>query len=274
MNTLRATLIDVGWGDSVLLESDDGLGPYYALIDSNDTSTLRSSYMFLKRFFEKKKLTVPSSSLFFEWVLLTHAHADHGQGLKKILKDFGSKRFWYSAPGNQPAFLADLLRYAARSSRIAQYDLVDTGKALPNFGPASMNVLWPRRGQVSQNENDNSVVLAITLGQVSFVLTGDAEADGVWNQVASQIPANTKFFKVPHHGSSNGTFTSSGTTPWISRISSTTKVAISSHVRPFNHPDQSVVSALATYAPYRTDQHYHVTMETDGSKVEVTYSHI
>ena len=272
MSSFRVTLIDVGWGDSLLLESDDGC---YALIDSNDTSTLRSSYMFLKRFFEKKNVTVPSSPPLFDWVLLTHAHADHGQGLKKILRDFGTKRFWYTNPANQPAFLADLLRYAARSSKVGQYDVVDTGKILPSFGSASMQVLWPNPGQVSQNENDNSAVLVITLGQVSFVLTGDAEADGVWTQIATQIPHNTGFFKVPHHGSRNGTFTTSGTIPWVGNISTTTKVAISSHVRPFNHPDPSVVSVLASHKPtYRTDEHYHVTVETDGNKVTVSYSHV
>lgn len=85
------TLIDVGWGDSLLLESVDNRGnAYYALIDSNDTSTLRSSHILLKRFFEKKKVAVPAAGHTFEWVLLTHVHADHGQGLKKILRDFGT----------------------------------------------------------------------------------------------------------------------------------------------------------------------------------------
>jgi beta-lactamase superfamily II metal-dependent hydrolase len=276
MSKLRATLIDVGWGDSILLESQDSTGTeYYALIDSNDTSTLRSSYIFLKRFFEKKGLTVPSAKQIFEWVLLTHAHADHGQGLKKILRDFGTKRFWYSTPANKPAFFADLLRYANRSSRVGQYDVVNTGKVLPSFGPASLQVMWPTPGNVLPNENNNSVVLAISLGQLSFVLTGDAEADAVWTQVAPQIPKNTGFFKVPHHGSANGTFTATGTTPWLNHISKTTKVAISSHLRPFNHPDPTVISALAAHTPtYRTDEHYHVTIETDGSKIAVSYSHI
>jgi competence protein ComEC len=212
MSSLRVTLIDVGWGDSLLLESEDVTGAHYALIDSNDTSTLRSSYIFLKRFFEKRAIAFPSPSSIFEWVLLTHRHADHGQGLKKVIRDFGTDRFWYSNSPNQPTFFADLLRYATKSPRVGQYDVVDTSKILPSFGAASMQALWPLPGVTSNNENDNSVVLAITLGQVVFVLTGDAEADGVWTHIASQIPANTRFFKVPHHGSANGTFTGAGTT--------------------------------------------------------------
>ena len=276
MSRLRVTLIDVGWGDSLLLESEDDQGnAHYGLIDSNDTSTLRSSHIFLKRFFEKKNMTVPAPTQIFEWVLLTHAHADHGQGLKKILRDFGTVRFWYSQSANQPAFLADLLRYCARSARVGQYDVVDTGKILPAFGAASMQVLWPLPGNVLPNENNNSVVIVLTLGNVSFLLTGDAEADGVWAQIAGQIPTNTRLFKVPHHGSDNGTFTGLRNTPWLKSLNPNAAVAISSHVRPFNHPDQSVIAALSTHKPiYRTDQHYHLTVETDGSNVKVTYSHV
>ena len=273
MSTLRVTIIDVGWGDSLLLESEDMTGSHYALIDSNDTSTFRSSYIFLKRFFEKTSITFPSPSPVFEWVLLTHRHADHGQGLKKVLRDLGTDRFWYSNSPNRPAFFADLLRYASKSPRVGQYDAVDTSKILPPFGAASMQVLWPLPGKIAANENDNSVVLAITLGQVVFVLTGDAEADGVWTHIASQIPANTRFFKVPHHGSANGTFTSVGTTPWLSAVPAA-DVGISSHVRPFNHPDQQVVKILPPGRTYRTDQHYHITVETDGTTVSVRCNHV
>jgi competence protein ComEC len=114
----------------------------------------------------------------------------------------------------------------------------------------------------------------LTLGNVSFVLTGDAEADGVWTQIANQIPPNTKFFKVPHHGSDNGLFTVSGSTPWLNALPQGTIVAISCHIRPFNHPRQSVVAKLPAAQTYRTDQHYHVTIETDGSDVKVSYSHV
>jgi competence protein ComEC len=204
----------------------------------------------------------------------TQAHADHGQGLKKILSDFGTVRFWYSRPASQPAFFADLLRYSRRSARVGQYDLVDTDKILPFFGAVSMQALWPLPGTVLSNENNNSVVLLLTLGNVSFVPTGDAEADGVWTHIAGQIPPNTRFF-VPYHGSDNGTFTSLRNTRWLNSLTPSATVAISSHVQPCNHPDSTVIAALSVYSPtYRTDQHYHVTVETDGNNVKVTYSHV
>jgi hypothetical protein len=54
MSRLSATLIDVGAGDSILLESVDSRGiSHYALVDCHDTPTLQSSLIFLKRHFER-----------------------------------------------------------------------------------------------------------------------------------------------------------------------------------------------------------------------------
>lgn len=274
VSKLRVTMIDVGWGDSLLLEYENANGSRYALVDANDTSAVRSSHTFLKRFFEKKNVFIPSSRPVFDWILLTHAHADHGQGIQRILRDFGCTRFWYSRSANQPAFLANLLRYANRSSKVCQLDVVDTSKAIPAFGSASISVLWPPPGVVSVNENNNSVVLAITLGDVSLLLTGDAEAEGVWMQINKQIPSNTKFFKVPHHGAENGTFTSMNATPWLTCLPKDAVLGISSHVRPFPHPASNVIAALPLNTTFRTDQHYHVTLETDGKGLDVGYSHV
>lgn len=94
MSNLSVTLIDVGWGDSVLIESqDDNNGNYYALVDSNDSTNFRSSFIFLKRHFEKKGLRISDAKPIFEFVLLSHAHSDHGQGLKSVIREFGTKSF-------------------------------------------------------------------------------------------------------------------------------------------------------------------------------------
>jgi len=274
-NRLRLTMIDVGWGDSLFLESIDGRGAsHYALIDCNDSTYSRSSYIFLKRFFERKQEAVPASSALFDWVLMTHAHADHGIGLQRILKDFGTKYFWYSESPKYPVLIAKLLKYAKRSNQVANFETLDTSAVLPKFGGATMEVLWPEPRNLDPNENNNSVVLAITYGEVTFVLTGDAEADIVWTKISSKIPKTTKFFKVPHHGATNGTFTSANTTPWLAVLPKNTLLGISSHILPYSHPAQNVVNALSGKKLYRTDIHYHICVETDGVDVEVSYSHV
>src|SRR5262249_30413100 len=146
----------------------------------------------------------------------THAHADHAQGLKRILRDFGTAQFWYPQSSSAAVFLSTLIRFVTRSPRVNHYQTIDSSLVLPQFGDATMEVWWPPPNVVSSNENDNSVVLALALGGITFVVTGDAEADGVWTNIASRIAPTTGFFKVPHHGARNGLFDATNHTPWLS----------------------------------------------------------
>lgn len=277
MKCLRVTLIDVGWGDSIFLESVDRRNQRsFGLIDSNDTVASRSSYIFLKRFFERAGTAFPPSQPIFDWVLLTHGHTDHAQGLKRILKDFGTRRFWRPQMGVTGVHLTNLINFANTSPTVHAVDIVHTQRQLPQFGDVQMDILWPNPGAVSNNENDNSVVLALRLDAVTFVLTGDAEADGVWSTLATRIPTTTRMFKVPHHGAANGTFDRKSQTPWLNALPGAASVAISCHVEPHNHPDPGVINALRNknVTAYRTDQQFHLTFETDGTNVKVGYTHV
>ena len=66
MSTLSATVIDVGWGDSIFLAWDDGNDRRFGLIDSNDTVYLQSSYIFLSRFFERLPTKTPKKPV-LDW---------------------------------------------------------------------------------------------------------------------------------------------------------------------------------------------------------------
>ena len=279
MARLAVTLIDVGWGDSILIQSDDGAGnKRFALVDCNDYETERSSLIFVKRFFERERIDYEANRPNFEWVLLTHGHADHARGLKRMLSLFGTRQFWY--PKSVPTTTyGNLLDYANRSSRVQHHQAVDSTKILDpsvDFGGVSLQVLWPEYDQVdTSNENNNSVVLALTLGQVTFILTGDAEAEN-WATIAARLPASMRVFQVPHHGGRNGTFGPGDVTPWLDLIPGATQLALSSHIRPHGHPHADVVNLLGArnFVSFRTDVQSHLTFSTDGTNVDVQYSHV
>ena len=275
MSKLKVTLIDVGWGDSILVESEDNNGKeYYGLIDSNDTQNYRSSFIFLKRHFEKKNIKLPDDKPIFEFVILSHAHSDHGQGLKRIMREFGTKNFWYPK-SLEWSSLSELIRFANLSSNVVHHQSIDDTKINAKIGDIVMNILWPPHDVNKidpHNENNNSIVAVLPLNQVSFVLSGDAE-EKVWNQIYQKLPQNEVFFKVPHHGSVNGT--SGSQTGWFRNCPGTTLMGISSHIRPFSHPDQQVIDLFNANNRhyYRTDEHYHITYQTDGNTIKVKYSH-
>ena len=271
MSSLRVTLIDVGCGDSILLESTDRHGDvHFGLIDANDTTYLRSSFIFLKRFFETKKI---NRNIFFDFVLLTHEHSDHSNGLKAILREFGAKRFWYPK-SNSLSSVANLIRFANRSPRVRHHEAINSGKILPHFGDVSMDVLWPPWNTIDPNPNNNSVVLLLRLNKIAVVLTGDAE-ETVWSHIASSIPTDTAFFKVPHHGSENGTFDKAGNLCWLANCPATARLGISTHYTPHRLPDPKVLNAFSARSMkvQRTDEHYHISFETDGKSSATFYHH-
>ncbi len=276
MSKFKIILIDVGWGDSIFLESTDDAGQtVYALIDSNDTVYDRASFIFLKKYFERKNIVIPRDKPVFDFVLLTHAHADHAQGLKNIIKEYGTKNFWYPKSLNWKSF-STLIDYANRSPNVVHHQAIDSSKINMAFGDVPFKVLWPPYDKMDpENENNNSVVLLFTHGNQDFILSGDAEEE-VWNQISGNIPLTTKYFKVPHHGSVNGTFGPQKQTPWLDHCPANSLLAISSHIRPFGHPDQKVVDAFThkNFHYLRTDENYHIEVISENNNIETKYSHI
>ena len=273
MSQLKIILIDVAWGDSIFLEATDSNGnEHYALIDSNDTTNYKSSLIFLRRYFQKKFRTSKITKPTFDWVMLSHAHLDHGEGLKEIMRMFGTKNFFYPRSLNNSS-LAHLQSYANRAQ--IHHQAIDDSSDFPKLGDAEIDVLWPRDGHpISDNENDNSIVLAVSQNDQTCMFTGDAEED-VWSEIHQLIPANTAFFKVPHHGSRNGSLDGHGNPTWSSHTPTTALAGMSTHNRPYNHPHQEVLDVLDGQGIeyLRTDDNYHIEIVVDVNGVTKKYSH-
>ena len=273
MSQLKIILIDVAWGDSIFLEATDSKGnEHYALIDSNDSTNYKSSLIFLRKYFQKKFRTSTFKKPLFDWIMLTHAHLDHGQGLKEIMRTFKTKNFYYPKSLNSSS-LAHLQNYANRD-RI-NHQAIDDNRSFPDFGDAKVKILWPEyNGSISDNENNNSIVLTLTQDDKSCVLTGDAEED-VWNKIQHKIPTNTSFFKVPHHGSRNGSLDSAGNATWTNYCPTSAILGLSTHNRPFNHPHQEVLDEFDKkgFDHIRTDISYHIEVILDNKQtVQCKYS--
>jgi beta-lactamase superfamily II metal-dependent hydrolase len=298
---LEVTFIDVGWGDSILIEArDDTENASFALVDCNDSANYPSSLTYLKRHFERLRIPATKYPL-FDLVFVTHAHADHCQGIEGILRRFGATNLCSSVCGqaNNPKF-ANLLRWS-RTATSKNRPVLQTHRYLVEndsmyLGPVRVDVLWPPRvgagpwgsGPYSPNENNNSLVLALSLDKVTFVLTGDCSADNwVPNNAgqAVQLPASTRLVQIPHHGARNGVFDQNGGLPLLQELTARNQnrpkkqqiiAAISCHIRPHNHPNIQVISALDNnhITHYRTDRDCRATIKTNGVDVEVQYSHV
>lgn len=287
MKYLSVTLIDVGWGDSILVEASDleagGQRPRFMLIDSNDNAEKDywPSWNFLRKHFGLREDQFLVTKPFFDAVILSHDHSDHGSGLKRIMQKYGTNNFWYpKVKIDESVVLTSLQAYVDHPSVRIDHEALDNTKDIGNLGDVVMEALWPPSNTIDPNPNNNSIVLTLELDGVTFLLTGDAEGK-IWDQISNQIPSSTQVIKVPHHGSRNGTIYH-GHTPWVERVSNfpnTPYLGISCHPNfpnrfDFPHKDVLDVFQLNPFHYYRTDTDYHITfIKREGEQVKIRYSH-
>lgn len=278
---LKVTLIDVGWGDSIFIQHKDQNGIYhFGLIDSNDTRFLQSSRIYLRRYFRRlNKDIILKNKPYFDFIMLSHDHSDHRAGLENIMKEFGADDYWYPHTTLTPGLgvMLDFARREKQKGNLKNHEAIEVGKPLGKFGDIDLDILWPTANYEikEDDENNGSVVLVMRYNKWSVVLTGDAE-EKVWMQIAHKIPANTRFFKVPHHGSVNGMFDGNNNPIWYNQCSKYSRLGISGDLRGKQiFPRQEVIDVFENDKRkyFRTDLQHHISFYTDGDKYHVEYTH-
>ena len=127
-------------------------------------------------------------------------------------------------------------------------------------------VLHPGGVPAGDKLNDHSVVLRIGLGQVSFLLPGDIEAEVERKLSANGPSLGAMVLKAPHHGSS----TSSSETFLTAVDPQVAVVSVGADNR-FGHPAPEVLDRLAAVGArvMRTDQHGTIEVISDGQQLQV-----
>ncbi|MEK6299884.1 MAG: ComEC/Rec2 family competence protein [Acidobacteriota bacterium] len=200
-----------------------------------------------------------------DYVLATHADADHIDGASDVVRNFGVGQ---AIVGHVPDSDTEFNRFeGAIEQRRVPLAFVNAGDRFDVDG-VTVEVLWPpspTQVPVTSGNND-SVVLRLVYGSVAVLLTGDIEQAAEHELVATGVDLRSDVLKVPHHGSKT-----SSTEAFIDAVQPRCAVISVGERSRFGHPHTSVVSRYVGRGVrlFQTGRDGTVTVETDGRTLEV-----
>ncbi len=260
---LEVTAIDVGQGDSLLICFPDSK---LMLIDGG--GVLSFGRRAKPRFDIGEDVVSPylwrRSIRKLDVIAMTHAHDDHAQGLPAIVENFHPAELWTGAIQSSAAWSALEQKAHAQNVKIVA---MQGGRSF-DFGGAHIDVLSPPPDYMTPDspKNNDSLVLRISYGQRSFLLTGDMEKQMEANLVASGDRLRSDVLKVGHHGSNT-----SSIGPFLDAVAPEFAVISDGFENAFRHPHPQVLERLAAHRAgiLRTDQQGLITIRTDGRRISV-----
>ncbi len=289
---LKVTMINVGQGDSFLIEFPNGKR---MLVDSgyfyqNDPgSGIYNNQTNLTTYL---KTTLGITRL--DYVVQTHPHSDHVQEMKNVFNAMAAGTtanpvYLYDSgyPNTKPDYVAAMNAAAAKNWTVIQKPL--NGVVL-NIGGVTVRFFsphepWLTEGDSSTEFNNSSIVFRMTYGKASFLFLGDAQSDygpaygqtigGQQARILSEIatPGNPNYgqslrgqvYKISHHGSNDAT-----NAPVLD-LAKPDIALLPYRVGFYGYPQATACSLInaRSIPTYNTAHHGHVVIATDGQNIAV-----
>jgi len=251
---LRVSFLDVGQGDAILIQK----GSQQVLVDGGPSPQLLTLELGGKMPFWDRTI---------ELVVLTHPHADHLTGLVEVLKRYKVERALYPDLDDGSPLYREWLGLVAEDS---QATIARAGEEIDLGDGVKIEVLNPPVPPLAGTDSDtdnNGVVLRLTDGRVSFLLTADIQREDEFELIAQGDDLASTVLKIAHHGSKTST-----TPEFLTEVSPAVAV-ISVGENSFGHPSGEVIGRLAEKLGedniYRTDEQGTIEFITDGERLWV-----
>ena len=247
---MQLHVIDVGQGDSTLIMSKDGI----VLVDAGPGSAEDSLVEYLK--------DVGITTI--DYAIFTHPDEDHIGGADVVINNFEVKNVIMPNATKTTKTFEKMIEAIEQSNANV---IEATSGASYTLGDIAFRILAPNKASYSAT-NNYSVVVKLTYGYNTFMLTGDAESESE-SEILAKYPASelrADFLKVGHHGSSTST-----STAFLTAVSPSIASISCGEDNKYNHPHRETIEKLqgANIKVYRTDLLSTIVFVCDGNTISV-----
>lgn len=246
---LEVHFLDVGQGDAIAIRTPRDR---WILVDAGPASRdFNAGERRVLPFLRERRVRS------LEFLVLTHPHLDHIGGAVPLLNALDVPYLIEpgAAIGGTPYL--EILRSLEGSE--TSWSAARSGTSLTVDG-VRFDFLWPDSQTVDAVEDPNqiSVVVRVSYGEFSLMLTGDAEAEVEAILLARHGAAlRSDILKLGHHGSAT-----SSTGPFLDAVDPVLAIVSAGRRNGYGHPSSTVLSALAArdIQVARTDREGTVTL--------------
>lgn len=245
-NDMKVHFIDVGQGDSILIQSPDGKN---ILVDGGTKAGGNDVVEFLKSKGVKK----------LDYVVATHPDADHIGGLITVLNSFSVSNFVNSGKVHTTETYLELLTLV--DSKNIRYIDPKIGSILIGDWTSDFYLQTLYVDSKAKDNNDASIVIKTGYKGVDFLLMADASSDIEEYLLNTYDDISADVLKAGHHGSNT-----SSSAEFIKAVGPKATILSYGKDNSYGHPHADVVKNLNAVGSkiYKTATDCNITVTTNG----------
>lgn len=183
-----------------------------------------------------------------DYIVLTHAHSDHTDGLPRLLSTVKADTLLLPRNVAEDDLTERIISLAAEKGISTEYLVTERRISLTEG--AEMHLIPPQEGLNKADENENCLSVLLTAGDFDWLTTGDMNAAGERMLAAQYRLPKLELLSVGHHGSRGSTDAD------FVRFLAPQAAVISVGENSYGHPTDETIARLESAGAdiYRTDR--------------------